>query len=1194
MMKKFFTVLLHPLLLAALGLLALALVIWHVGPLVSIAGHTPLEPENVRWALIGAVVLAYVLRVLFVRLKARASNAKLIDGLLGKDGATPAPAESPEIATLRERFGDAVKILRHSRAATSGSGLSRLAALGSSRYLYQLPWYVFIGAPGSGKTTALINSGLRFPLADKLGTHQIKGVGGTRNCDWWFADEAVLIDTAGRYTTQDSDAAADREAWQGFLKLLRKYRPRQPLNGVLLTISLGDLLAQTESEANRHAEALRARVQELYAQLGVRLPVYVLVTKADLVAGFNEFFASLTKEGRDQVWGVTFPNPEAGDAEALQGLPEQLAALHERVSGQLISRLQEEADLNQRGLIAAFDQQFSLASRLLDSFLQKVFASSGYDHPLMVRGVYFTSGTQEGNPIDRVMASLGGAFGLERRVLPPPAGSGKSFFLTRLLKDVIFAEQRIGGTNLKWERRRSLVHTGALAAMAVLAVGLMVGWSFSYLRNSSYVDEVDAAIEAARPLLGQTGTATDGELRGTLDVLEAVRKLPATAARPQGETPAGMGLGLFQGDKLDAAAEQAYRGLLRDVLLPRIARRIEAQLHNQDGTNLEFTYETLKAYLMLHEPAHFDAEALKAWVTLDWDRNLPREMNADQRAALGVHLNQLFADGPVASPVQRDPSLISNARETLLRYSLPDRIYSRLKRQGVGTDIPAFTIERAAGPGSTLVFTRKSGAPLTRGIDGLYTFDGYHKGFAKAVDAVAAKLAEEESWVLGTRRDSTSDRSPATVARDVRRLYLTDYARQWEALLADISLVRSPGLGQSIQVARVLSGADSPLPRLMRAISRETTLTLPEGQKSISDKAGEKLASAKQELGKLLGAAAATDGGSPEARGGQPDRLESIVDDRFVQIRQLVTGEAKNAPIDAVTQLLNDVYVQLSATETAIKDKVAPPPGDAAARVKAESARLPEPLRSMLQQLSSAGTSQSLAATRENLSSAVGAQVGQFCHMATDGRYPFVRGSNRDVTREDFARLFAPGGLMDDFFQKNLAPYVDTSTRTWSFKKVQEQSLGGPGNLAQFQRAATIRDVFFRSGGTVRLDFKPLEMDPAITQFTLDVDGQLVKYAHGPQLAQSIQWPGSKGGISTRIQITPPAPSGASGLSTEGPWALFRLFDKARVEGLGAPEKFKVTFDVEGRQASFEVTASSVQNPFRLRELSEFRCPGGL
>ncbi len=292
--------------------------------------------------------------------------------------------------------------------------------------------------------------------------------------------------------------------------------------------------------------------------------------------------------------------------------------------------------------------------------------------------------------------------------------------------------------------------------------------------------------------------------------------------------------------------------------------------------------------------------------------------------------------------------------------------------------------------------------------------------------------------------------------------------------------------------------------------------------------------------------------------------------------------------------LLNEVYVNLTATETALRDKVAPPPGGTAAKVKAEGARMPEPLRSMLQQISSAGVSQALSATRENLSANVGGQVGQFCQRAIEGRYPFTKGSTRDVTREDFARLFAPGGIIDDFFQKNLAQYVDTSTRQWSFKKVQEQSLGDPGSLVQFQRAAVIRDVFFRSGGALRLDFKPLEMDPALTQITLDVDGQLIRYAHGPQVLQSVQWPGAKGGLSARVQVNPPSASGNSGFSTEGPWALFRLFDKARIESLGAPEKFRVSFDVDGRGASFEVTAGSVQNPFRLRELAEFRCPGGL
>ena len=223
------------------------------------------------------------------------------------------------------------------------------------------------------------------------------------------------------------------------------------------------------------------------------------------------------------------------------------------------------------------------------------------------------------------------------------------------------------------------------------------------------------------------------------------------------------------------------------------------------------------------------------------------------------------------------------------------------------------------------------------------------------------------------------------------------------------------------------------------------------------------------------------------------------------------------------------------------------------------------------------------------MGSAINAEIGDFCRQAITGRYPFVRSSARDVTQEDFARLFAPGGLFDSFFQKNLASQVDMSTKPWSFKKVDGVA------LAQFQRAAVIRDTFFRGGGNLpglRLDFKPAEMDASITQFILDVDGQILKYAHGPQIQTPIQWPGPRGSSQLRISLSPVSASGASGLAKEGPWALFRLFDSQEIESTALPEKFKATFNVDGRKVVFDVTASSVRNPFRLNELAEFSCPG--
>ncbi len=205
------------------------------------------------------------------------------------DAAEVASAE--EIETLRGRFGEAMAVLKQADTKRQLGGT----------YVYQLPWYPIIGPPGCGKTTALVNSGLRFSLAEHLGQDPIRGVGGTRSCDWWFSDEAMLLDTAGRYTTQDSHEAVDSAAWLGFLALLKKHRPRRPINGVLVAVSLADLTQQTDTERALQASAVKQRVQELHQHLGVRFPIYVLFMKGDLIAGFMEVFGDLGKEDREQV-----------------------------------------------------------------------------------------------------------------------------------------------------------------------------------------------------------------------------------------------------------------------------------------------------------------------------------------------------------------------------------------------------------------------------------------------------------------------------------------------------------------------------------------------------------------------------------------------------------------------------------------------------------------------------------------------------------------------------------------------------------------------------------------------------------------------------------------------------------------------------------------------------------------------------
>lgn len=256
----------------------------------------PLRPWWVRLLML-AVILAIWGGFAFLRMRrARKGADAIAEQLAASDGA--------EGRILAERMVEALQTLR-----TAGGGKRR-------DYLYSRPWYVIIGPPGAGKTTALLNSGLRFPYSSDA----FKGVGGTRNLDFLFADEAVLVDTAGRYTSQDSDATADAKGWDGFLRLLKKNRPLQPINGVMVTIGVDELMRGDRMSLDTHANTVRRRLGEIRRVLEIDVPVYVLLTKADLIAGFVEYHEDLDVEGRRAVLGVTLPlsaarpTPEIGRA----------------------------------------------------------------------------------------------------------------------------------------------------------------------------------------------------------------------------------------------------------------------------------------------------------------------------------------------------------------------------------------------------------------------------------------------------------------------------------------------------------------------------------------------------------------------------------------------------------------------------------------------------------------------------------------------------------------------------------------------------------------------------------------------------------------------------------------------------------------------------------------------------------------
>ena len=365
----------------------------------------------------------------------QSAGEQLLDSLADPGGqAVPDAQAAKDIEALGERFKAAASALRTMRFT---------GADGVQRFVHELPWYAVIGAPDSGNSTALRNSGLRFPPLFEDGDPQVVGVGGTRYCEWWFSDEAVLLDTAGRYVAHEargrSDVHAGTAAWHGFLALLKKHRPQQPLNGAIVTLSVTDLLLWSKAERQHFSAHVRMRLAELYAGLDARFPVYLLVTKMDLLAGFAEFFENLDAHGRDQVWGTSFPLA-ADPVSVGKTYANDFEALQNRLYAEMLARIAEVGDLAGRAAIYRFPQQFHALGPLLVEFLTTAFSTLIDHHPLMLRGVYFSSATQSGKPVDRVMRTLERAFKLKPRAVVAPSEAGKSYFMSRLLREVILPE----------------------------------------------------------------------------------------------------------------------------------------------------------------------------------------------------------------------------------------------------------------------------------------------------------------------------------------------------------------------------------------------------------------------------------------------------------------------------------------------------------------------------------------------------------------------------------------------------------------------------------------------------------------------------------------------------------------------------------------------------------------------------------
>ncbi len=1146
--------------LGLVGLILLSLLIWFIGPYLAIGVFRPFAGVLARAVTIAVLFLAWGLLAWLRVRRARQASQRLGAAIVGES------AGDGQGEQLRERFEEAVGYLRQSK---------------QTRNLYQLPWYVIVGPPGSGKTTALTHSGLNFPLDQRYGRDALRGVGGTRNCDWWFTDEAVLLDTAGRYFSQDTDAGSDAAEWRRFLDLLCRYRKRRPINGVMVTLSAADLLTGAREGRERHVAMVKRRIDELQRHLKVQVPVYFLVTKCDLIAGFVEFFDDLDHDGRAQVWGMTLAQPKAGGASS-EWFTGEYQRLLERLDARLLTRLDQEREPQRRARLFGFPRQMAGLREALAGFIRDTFEGSGYDRPVMLRGVYFTSGTQEGTPIDRMMESLSRAYGLGAAgdAAAPPAGQGRAYFIHRLLRDVVFAESGLAGVNWRFEVGRAVAQNVAYLALLALLGVLVAGWAASYRYNADYLADVEATLDAH----GERATPTipaRADVTEVLPRLDAPSEVAAEADRHNADTPLLMGLGLYRGEAVGQSAVDAYHQGVRELLVPRVAALLEQRLRDP-GTPATAVYAYLKGYLMLAIPERLDREQLGIVVREALARALPEQPTLAK--ALALHFNDYVDTAPSLPAVAADAQLVAQARASLAQASVPVLMLSRLEPIYGPQHAVALRLDREAGLGSDGVFRRKSGTPLSEPIPALYT----RTGFEEITGGVGGELVSrflEDRWVFGPDLLPSGPTARLKLAEEFVHHYEGRYIDHWDEVLADIELAPLLDVDQATQALAALTGPASPLRGLMSAIDEQTHFPEPEAEVT---------AAAGGRLDGLFGMA-----GEARERLSGP-RPGARIGGHFGELHRLVAGADGSSPMDQLIASLDALYAELSSLGDGLGDNDAmavlgSPGGAAQRRLQADAARQPEPFGDWLTELAGSGERVALRSLRGDLAQRYRNEVQSVCNQLASERYPFDANSERPIPLSDFARLFGPGGVMDTFFTEHLAELVDTSGAAWRWRGGKAADLGISGSvLEQFRRARLIRDIFFKDGGdTPRLSFRltPRYLDGRARQVSVSLGEQSLNYRHGPPIAERFEWPDANG--DETIVLFEDRRSQRPNFSAKGPWSWFRVLTAAGA-GPESDTAYLATFEAGGYSARVLIEFESSLNPLNYPGWRRFRCPAGL
>jgi type VI secretion system protein ImpL len=1171
---------------------------------IAMAALFYLGAELMELALIWAVaaLAAAVLAWLLVRWLRRRQAARATAGLEAAMVPSAAPITAPAAANGASRHE--VEAIRSGmlRAIATIKG-SKLGRMPGSRALYELPWYMIIGNPSAGKSSAITNSGLQFPFADARVVH---GVGGTRNCDWFFTADGIVLDTAGRYAVEDEHL----DEWRGFLDLLKKHRKRAPVNGIIVAVSIAELRSDPDG-ALKLARSLRKRVQDLIERLEVFAPVYVLFTKADLIAGFSDFFGQCERSERERVWGATMPYKRKAGSEELLGFFDQgFDELHAGLVEMSMANMAQPRRTRMAPGVFTFPMEFASMRVPLRAFLATLFEENPFQFKPVFRGFYFTSALQEGQPVSAQSQRIAERFELalkpgQEEAAPMPYGAAGGYFLLKLFRDVVFADKAL--VSQYASRTSTRIRYAAFFGAVLLLGGALGGWTWSYMGNRQLAANVQADLDKVVKLQDKRL-----DLQSRLEALEILQDRIEQLEKFGCDRPWSLGMGLYQGGLLERKLREEYYAGVKEVMVKPVAASLEALLFEMNANadqlappavgaasgsaapnvtpgaagappapaprqyadanplNVEDAYNALKTYLMLADTSRAEVGHLNDQLTRYWrgwlEANrgaMPREqMIRSAERLLTYHLAQ--SGDPSWPRIEQKLALVDQARENLRRVvrGMParDRVYADIKARA-GTRFPAMTVVRIVGEQDQALLAGSHAIP------GAFTREAWEKYVQGAFRDAASRELQSTDWVLKTasKDDLTLEGSPEQIQKNLVETYKADYAKEWQKFVQGVAVADLGGFNGAVAAMNRLGDPQSsPIIKLLNTINEQTSWDNPTPANAEAEKAQRGFAEWVKHT--LLRRSPA-----PVTVQLDPARFErpmGAVGREFAAVAKLVSVKDKDATL---LRGYMDTLSRLRTRLNMLKNQGDPGPGARQLMqqtLEGTGSELADALRFVDEQMLTGMTDSQKRAIRpilvrplmQTFAVIIGpaeaeinktwlAQVYEPFQRTLAAKYPFAPTAKIEASSAEIGQFFGPDGLVAKFVNTAMGPLVVRrgdvlAPRTWADMGIalSPQAVARfPGWIAPLG-AGGIATASAAAQTVFQIQPQPA---PGTLEYTVEIDGQQLRYRNTPAQWTSMVHPSPQGVPGARITAVAFDGRSVELFNEPGQFGLKRMIDAA-------------------------------------------------